>query len=157
MIEREVLADGSVQLRAADCTFVFTRLRLGALLVTVEGYDDGTLGTAPLEEIGAEVQYGDLKINYVKVTPETRIPALLHDKIDLESPQVDAGDVKDSIKQALKRNAKVDAELLSVDTNAGTVTLSGVAGSWAEHDAAIAAAWAAPGVTEVADNIVVDY
>jgi len=39
---------------------------------------------AIVEEIEAEVQYADLKINYVKVTPETRIPALLHDKIDLE-------------------------------------------------------------------------
>ena len=39
---------------------------------------------AIVEEIGAEVRYADLKIDYVKVTPETRIPALLHDKIDLE-------------------------------------------------------------------------
>ena len=39
---------------------------------------------AIVEEIGAEVQYADLKIDYVKVTPETRIPALLHNKIDLE-------------------------------------------------------------------------
>ena len=39
---------------------------------------------AIVEEIGAGVQYADLKIDYVKVTPETRIPALLHNKIDLE-------------------------------------------------------------------------
>lgn len=36
-----------------------------------------------VEEIAAELSE-DLKIDYVKVTPETRIPALLHDKIDLE-------------------------------------------------------------------------
>jgi hypothetical protein len=29
--------------------------------------------------------------------------------------------------------------------------------SWAEHDEAIAAAWAGPGVTEVADRIKVEY
>ncbi len=29
--------------------------------------------------------------------------------------------------------------------------------SWSEHDAAIAAAWAAPGVTSVDDHVVVDY
>jgi osmotically-inducible protein OsmY len=81
----------------------------------------------------------------------------LDDKIELESPPADAGDVKESIKKAFKRNAKLDAEMLTVETNGGTVTLTGVVGSWAEHDAAIAAAWAAPGVTKVADNIVVDY
>lgn len=81
----------------------------------------------------------------------------LDDKIDLEKPQVDSGEVKDSIKKALKRNAKIDADRLTVDTHDGTVTLNGVVSSWAEHDAAMAAAWAAPGVTEVADNLVVDY
>jgi glutamate/aspartate transport system substrate-binding protein len=39
---------------------------------------------AIVEEIGEEVDNADLKIAYVKVTPETRIPALLNDKIDLE-------------------------------------------------------------------------
>jgi osmotically-inducible protein OsmY len=81
----------------------------------------------------------------------------LDDTIELESPPADPGEVKDSIKKALKRNAKLDADMLSVDTKGGTVTLKGVVSSWAEHDAAIAAAWAAPGVTQVADNIVVDY
>jgi len=37
------------------------------------------------------------------------------------------------------------------------VTLSGVVRSCAEHDYAIAAAWAAPGVTEVYDHIKVEY
>jgi osmotically-inducible protein OsmY len=37
------------------------------------------------------------------------------------------------------------------------VTLSGVVRSWAEHDEAIAAAWATPGVTEVHDHIKVEY
>ena len=43
----------------------------------------------------------------------------------------------------------------------GTVTLRGTVGSLrqkrAEHDNAIAAAWAAPAVTEVDDRIVVEY
>ena len=34
---------------------------------------------------------------------------------------------------------------------------AGVGRSWAEHDEAIAAAWAAPGVTEVHDHIKVEY
>ena len=35
-------------------------------------------------EIGAEVDETNLTIDYVKVTPETRIPAVLNNKIDLE-------------------------------------------------------------------------
>jgi glutamate/aspartate transport system substrate-binding protein len=39
---------------------------------------------AIIEEISAEVAEANLTIDYVKVTPETRIPALLSNKIDLE-------------------------------------------------------------------------
>jgi len=39
---------------------------------------------AIVEEIGAEVDDPALKIEYVAVTPETRIPAVLNDRIDLE-------------------------------------------------------------------------
>lgn len=39
---------------------------------------------AIVEEIGTEVDDGALKIEYVKVTSETRIPAVLEGKIDLE-------------------------------------------------------------------------
>jgi osmotically-inducible protein OsmY len=79
------------------------------------------------------------------------------DEIDLKNPQPSAGDVKESIKKALKRNAKLDAEDLSVDTHDGIVAVTGTVSSWSEHDAAIAAAWAAPGVTNVDDYVTVDY
>ena len=39
---------------------------------------------AIVEEIGTEVDDANLKIDYVKVTPETRIPAVIDNKIDLE-------------------------------------------------------------------------
>ena len=39
---------------------------------------------AIVEEIGVEVDSAALKIEYVKVTPETRIPAVVDNKIDLE-------------------------------------------------------------------------
>ena len=39
---------------------------------------------AIVEEIGTEVDDANLKIDYVKVTSETRIPAILNNKIDLE-------------------------------------------------------------------------
>jgi osmotically-inducible protein OsmY len=79
------------------------------------------------------------------------------DRVDLRAAEPNAGDVKEDIEKALKRNAKLDAKGLQVDTHDGTVALTGVVSSWSEHDAALAAAWAAPGVTDVNDHIVVDY
>jgi osmotically-inducible protein OsmY len=79
------------------------------------------------------------------------------DEVDLMSIEPSSGDVKESIKKALKRNAKLDADELAVDSYDGTVAVTGTVSSWSEHDAAIAAAWAAPGVMNVDDNIVVNY
>jgi glutamate/aspartate transport system substrate-binding protein len=42
------------------------------------------LCAAIVEEIGVEIETSKLQIEHVKVTPETRIPALLHNRIDLE-------------------------------------------------------------------------
>jgi osmotically-inducible protein OsmY len=78
-------------------------------------------------------------------------------EIDLTGATPSASDVQSSIKSAFKRNAKIDAEDLTVDTNNGTVTVRGVVGSWSEHDEAISAAWAAPGVRKVDDKILVAY
>jgi osmotically-inducible protein OsmY len=81
------------------------------------------------------------------------------DAIELEYPSPDRGDVKKSIKKAFKRNAALDAEDLhiSTDNGSGSVTLEGTVSSWAEHDEAIDAAWAAPGVTSVHDDLAVAY
>jgi osmotically-inducible protein OsmY len=77
--------------------------------------------------------------------------------IELKNLMPSGFDVKDSIKKALKRNAGVDGDGLSVTTNDGTVTISGTVRSWAEHDEAIDAAWAAPGVTWVRDGMAIAY
>jgi len=37
-----------------------------------------------------------------------------------------------------------------MESENGTVTLRGTVSSWADHDEAVSAAWAAPGVTRVA-------
>lgn len=79
------------------------------------------------------------------------------DQIELTSPTPDPADVKRDIKEALKRNAKLDAESLSVDSKNGKVTIEGTVSSWSEHDDAVAAAWAAPGVRAVDDRILVAY
>ncbi len=75
--------------------------------------------------------------------------------LDIATPY--ASDVKHSIKKALARNAKLDAKNIDVETVDGTAILTGRVSSWAEHDAAVAAAWAAPGVTTVNDRISILY
>jgi osmotically-inducible protein OsmY len=79
------------------------------------------------------------------------------DEIELEHPTPDAGDVKESIKKAFKRNASLDARDLQISTKPGTVTIKGTVTSWAEHDEAMEAAWSAPGVTSVRDQMTVSY
>ena len=70
----------------------------------------------------------------------------------------DGRDIKNDISDAFRRSARLDADELSADTPSyGTVILAGAVSSWAEHDEAVAAAWSAPGVTEVDDRIVVEY
>jgi osmotically-inducible protein OsmY len=79
------------------------------------------------------------------------------DEIELKRATPNGGDVKGSIKKAFKRNAALDANELHVSTDNGTVTIKGSVSSWAEHDEALDAAWAAPGVTSVKDRMTVGY
>jgi osmotically-inducible protein OsmY len=81
----------------------------------------------------------------------------VNDEVELIAPPPSAGDVKHSIKKAMERDAKLDAEGVKVESFNGTVKLSGDVRSWAEHDAAVDAAWAAPGVTSVEDHLFVAY
>jgi osmotically-inducible protein OsmY len=60
------------------------------------------------------------------------------------------------VQDALDRNALIpDDSDVFVDTSGNTVTLTGHVRSWAEHDAAIGAAWMATGVYDVRDQIYV--
>jgi osmotically-inducible protein OsmY len=78
-------------------------------------------------------------------------------EVDLVPPGPSAHDVQHSIKKAMERNAKLDADNVTVESENGTVTLHGTVNSWADHDAALDAAWAAPGVTRVKDHVEVLY
>ncbi len=58
---------------------------------------------------------------------------------------------------ASRHGEPLDADAISVDTvSFGRIMLSGTVRSWAAHDEALAAAWSAPGVTEVDDCIRVE-
>jgi osmotically-inducible protein OsmY len=69
------------------------------------------------------------------------------------TPRVSVSNVKEKIEAALTRNAEIDANRIRVTATDGKVTLSGAVRSWAERKDAERAAWAAPGVREVEDQI----
>ena len=64
--------------------------------------------------------------------------------------------VQEGIRAALERNADVEAHGIEVRAQQGAVALRGRVSSWAERDAAVAAAWASPGVVRVEDFLSVE-
>ena len=78
----------------------------------------------------------------------------LLNKIEV-NPRVSTVEVKAKIEAALRRSAEVDARRITVSAQDGAVTLHGNVRSWFEREEAERAAWAAPGVSRVIDNIAV--
>ena len=77
----------------------------------------------------------------------------IKDDIEIDY-DADPVDVTFLVQDALDRNALIpDDSDVVVETNGSTVTLSGHVATWAEHDAAVGAAWMASGVYEVHDNL----
>jgi len=68
-------------------------------------------------------------------------------------PKAAPHDIKQKIEAAFQRIAQVDAGKITVDAQGSDVTLRGEVRSWAEHDQAQQTAWAAPGVSNVKNEI----
>jgi osmotically-inducible protein OsmY len=70
-------------------------------------------------------------------------------------PGVEPQNVKKQIEDTLKRQAIIDAQNIDVETSDGEVVLTGTVRSWIERHEAEKAAWAAPGVKAVRNDITV--
>lgn len=69
-------------------------------------------------------------------------------------PNVQVGDVRRSIADALKRHAEVEAARIRIDVQTnGTVAIEGKVDDWEERQAVERAVWSAPGVRAVENRV----
>jgi osmotically-inducible protein OsmY len=68
-------------------------------------------------------------------------------------PQASPSQVKERVEAALERRSGAGNQAIRVEVVGGKVTLTGHAGTWRAVEDAANAAWAAPGVTEVVDQV----
>ena len=100
---------------------------------------------------------GELDWDYQRTAAEKAVRPLMgvigiSNDISLRSRPAPA-DVTSSIEGALKRQAERQAKHVQVDVDGSTVTLRGEVHSWPEHTAALGAAWSAPGVRKVINEL----
>lgn len=72
------------------------------------------------------------------------------------TPKVTKEDIRKKIKDAFLRSATIDAERIKIKNVDGTVTLSGKVSSLTEKTDAATAAWFAPGVVDVDNQLEVE-
>lgn len=136
-----------------------------ALAAAVDGVLAWTAGV-PHEGIHADVQghrvilTGEVEWDSQRVAAKRAVERLhgvhaVESRIELtRRPQAD--DVAEEIRNALVRNAIIDAGHISVSVDGDELSLAGSVGSWTEHQQALRTAWSSPHVRQVHDLLRVE-
>jgi osmotically-inducible protein OsmY len=100
---------------------------------------------------------GNVDFYYQKAAAEAAVRHLtgvrdVYNQLSVK-PVVMAADVKSKIEKALERAAEVDAQKIQVEAHNHRVILRGEVRTWLEREEAERAAWAAPGVSAVQNDI----
>jgi osmotically-inducible protein OsmY len=122
--------------------------------------------SVPADRIDVKVDAGHVTLTgnvdwrYEKDAAESAVSFLagvvaVENDIAVASHMAEVDGMSERIDAAFKRNAQTQANHIRISAIDGRVALSGDVSSWAEHDAAMSAAYAAPGVREVDDRLTV--
>lgn len=114
----------------------------------------------PMVENGWVTLNGEVEWDYQRRAAEFAVRDLLgvtgvSNRVVVK-PKFTAADVEKKIREALERQADREAQQIRIEVNGAHVTLSGKVHSWAERKAAQGAAWSAPGVANVINNLLVE-
>lgn len=114
----------------------------------------------PMVENGWVTLSGDLDWEYQRRAAERAVRDLMGvtgvtNLIKIE-PKVSSALIEKGIHDALERQANQEAKQIQIAISGSQVTLRGKVHSWAERTAAHHAAWSAPGVASVVNNLLVE-
>ena len=102
---------------------------------------------------------GDVDWQYQKEAAEAAVRHLYGVKgvgnLITIKPRVSSTEIRTKIEAALQRAATLDAQRITVETEGSKVFLRGRVRAWAEREEAEHAAWRAPGVTQVENQITI--